>query len=370
MLSSCIKPYFPAIDAGAGSKYVVSGRVSDVEGWQEVEVSLSSPINAPEYIPVAGCQISILDDKGSVFPLVEYQPGKYHVWIGQEYLVHGTSYKVTVTTPDGQELASEFDPMPSGPPLDSVYYAIKDMPTSDPGTSLRVMQFYVDVNAAAGNFSRFYKWDVEETWEYHAAQRIQYYYDGHVEQVSPPDYSKFTCWKTRLVKNVFTLSTKNLSQNIYTQYPLHSIDGQTSRLSIMYSILVKQLALSEGAYNYWEQLRINSNEQGGLYEKQPLAVKGNITNLSKPEIDVLGYFYTSSESSRRYFYHDVEGIELDFDNGCHEYALGMGGFSNIYTWEYPAYFYYSQEGIKTLDIECVDCRKLGGKTEKPDFWPN
>jgi len=108
----------------------------------------------------------------------------------------------------------------------------------------------VDLNAI-GNFSQYYKWEVEETWEYHAAHRLEYYYDGIFHRVNPPDYSKKVCWSTGLVKNIFTVSTKNLSQNTYTQYPLHAIDGHTSRLGVLYSILVSQLALSEGAYNYW-----------------------------------------------------------------------------------------------------------------------
>ncbi|MCX6249568.1 MAG: DUF4249 domain-containing protein [Bacteroidetes bacterium] len=368
LLFSCIKIYNPNIDAKAEKKYVVSGRITGTEGWQEVEVSLSSPIESPEYIPVPDCQVRILDDKGNVFSLEEYKPGHYHVWIGQEYLLPGTSYKVRVTTSGGEELASGFDKMPTGPVLDSVYYLIKDIPTPDPEINLRVMQFYIDLKAQ-GNYSQYYKWEVVETWEYHAAHRIQYYYDGTVHRVSPPDYSKVVCWDTNPVKNVFTLSTKSLSQNTYNQYPLHVIDGHTSRLAYLYSILVFQYALSEGAYNYWEQLRINSNEQGGLYEKQPLAIKGNLLNVSHPEREVLGYFYAASVSSRRYFYHDIEGIELDFNNGCIEEELGMGGWKNVNPWDYPVYFYYKLEVLKILSNECVDCRLLGGTIVKPDFWP-
>ncbi len=38
LLFSCIKPYVPVIDANAERKYVVSGRVTDIEGWQEVSM--------------------------------------------------------------------------------------------------------------------------------------------------------------------------------------------------------------------------------------------------------------------------------------------------------------------------------------------
>ncbi|MFH1297569.1 MAG: hypothetical protein ABIJ04_09890, partial [Bacteroidota bacterium] len=72
LLFGCIKPYDPVIDSNVENKYVVSGRITDTEGWQEVEVSLSSPIESPEYIPVSACQVIILDNNGNVFSLEEY----------------------------------------------------------------------------------------------------------------------------------------------------------------------------------------------------------------------------------------------------------------------------------------------------------
>jgi len=75
LLFSCIKPYTPKIDAKAQNKYVVSGRITDTEGWQEVEVSRSSPIESPENIPVSDCNVTILDNKSNMFSLEEYKPG-------------------------------------------------------------------------------------------------------------------------------------------------------------------------------------------------------------------------------------------------------------------------------------------------------
>ena len=369
LLFSCIKEYQPAIDSDLENKFVVTGRITNTAGWQMIEVSLSSPIGSPAYIPVGGCLVMVRDDKGNAFRFEEWQPGQYQAWMRQIDLRPGSSYQVTVITPEGETLESGFDKMPNCPPIDSIYYAIKDIPTTNPSINRTVMQFYVDLNAV-GNYSQFYKWDIEETWEYHAPLPAQYYYDGSHHEIIPPDYSNMICYTTSQVKNVFTVSTKNLSQNSFYQYPLHSVDGLTSRLGILYSILVSQYALSEGAYNYWEQLRINSNDQGGLYEKQPLAIKGNILNKSNPDKEVLGYFYAASVSARRYFYHDIEGIYLGFDNYCYPDDLGKFGFREFFPWEYPVYYYYNEIGIiKILNLECIDCRKLGGTLVKPDFWP-
>jgi hypothetical protein len=135
-------------------------------------------------------------------------------------------------------------------------------------------------------------------------------------------------------------------------------------------MLVRQLALSEEAYNYWEQLRVNSTQEGGLYEKQPLAIKGNLQNITDPDKEVLGFFYAAGESTRRYFYKDVEGIELTFSDWCHEEGLGMFGWREFRPSQYPIYYYFNEWGsLRILNKECVKCTLRGGKPVKPDFWP-
>lgn len=369
LLFSCIKEFDPVIDSDAANKYVVSGRITNIEGFQTVEVALSSPIQSPKYIPVTGCTGAIEDDKGNSFQLQEIDPGTYVTFMRQIDLNPGTSYRLKITTSSGETIESGYDKMQTGPLIDSIYYHINEVPTTNPNLFNQEMQFYVDLNAV-GNYSQYYKWEIVETWEYHAPYPMEYYYSGTINQIIPPDTSKMYCWRTTDVKNVFTVSTKGLSQNVYNQYPLHAIDGHTSRLGILYSILVSQFALSEGAYYYWDQLRINSNEQGGLYEKQPLAIKGNLVNLTYPEKEVLGYFYAATTNSRRYFYHDIEGLYLDFDNFCYPEGLGRFGWKEYSPDDYPVYFTYIGGVVKTLNNECFDCRSLGGVTVKPDFWPN
>lgn len=368
-LWACIKPFDPEIDGNRVSKYVVSGRITDEEGWQEVSVSVSSSINNPGFIAVPGCLVIVLDDKGNYFRCDDYSNGTYRVWMDQENLAYGTRYKVVVINPEGDTIESSYDRLQQGPPLDSVYYILEDKPTSNPDVFHRGMQFYVDLKAE-GYDSRYYKWDVVETWEFHTAHAAEYYYDGEFHQIIPPDSSNMVCWSTGLVKNVYTISTKSLSQNAYHQYPLHFVDGSSSRLGILYSILVRQLTIGEEAYNYWEQLRVLTSDQGGLYEKQPLAVKGNLVNTTSPDKQVLGYFYAASVASRRYFYTAPGDIELTFTNFCNEEELGYGGWRKFRYYDYPVYYYYSQfEGLRLLNRECVDCRIMGGVTTKPDFWP-
>jgi hypothetical protein len=233
------------------------------------------------------------------------------------------------------------------------------------------MQFYVDINAQ--NYkSRYFKWDVIETHEYHSDYPRQWFYDGSVHQISPPDSSRMVCWLTEMNKNIYTLSTENLVENKYLKFPLHYVSNHSATLVYGYSVLIVQYALSEGAYSYWDNMRINSSDMGGLYEKQPLSITGNLHNLTDPSQEVLGFFTAALCRSQRMYYSNVSGMKIDYPGLCTPWRPEHGGFLEINPAEYPAFMmgdtatYY----MVFLPDECVDCLSLGGSNIKPDFWPN
>jgi hypothetical protein len=252
-----------------------------------------------------------------------------------------------------------------------VYYTRKDLPTSDPEEFVKGIQFYADLNGDNSN-SHYYRWEAIETWEYHADYPIEWYYDTKVRHVIPPDYSKDTCWLTLLVRNIFTLSTVNLAENKFQQLPLHFVDNTTSRLLYGYSLLVNQYAMSETAYKYWNELRINSTDDGGLYERQPLATKGNLHNLTHPDQDVLGFFGVSAVKSKRIFVQNVENLIIDYHTPCSPTPMSVWGFADYAHIPKPIYLMGDAKGWQPiiLNAECVDCTASWGKNVKPDFWPN
>jgi hypothetical protein len=367
MIAGCIEPFVPRLNSVAEDMYVVSGEVTDQEGFQTLSISKASSITKPKYIPAGGCLGTIEDDKGNEFSLEEYETGKYRVWIDQGYLIPGTSYRLRVTTPSGDEILSDFDRMPSCPAIDSVYYEREDIIAPNTGTNLKGLQFYVDVQGEE-NDSRFYRWTADETWEHHSPYPRTYYYDGTEHRIRPPDYTYSVCWSTMPVQGIFTLTTTNLVSNSYKMLPLHYVDNQTNRLLVGYSVLFTQHALSENAYDFWEKLRINSEKQGSLYEKQPLSVEGNLHNISHPETPVLGFFGSSSVTQKRLFVNGIQDLEIA-DTHCSPEELGNGGWKSIDIWEYPVYYILVNYKVFTLQQTCWDCRTHDNDIIKPEFWP-
>ena len=332
-------------------------------------VSKASVIEAPEYIPAGGCMLAIEDNEGNTFALEEYAEGEYRVWIEQPFLQAGRSYRLHLTTPAGEEIISAFDQMPSGAAFDSAYYAREEITDDNTGETFLGIQFYIDFSGSETD-SRYYRWTAEETWEYHSPYAIEYYYNGVRNTVSPPDSSLMVCWDTKMVGKIFALSTMNLTSNGMKRMRLHFVDNTTTKLYVGYSVLIQQHSLSEPAKEYWDQMLINSEPGGGLYEKQPLPVAGNLENITNPQKKVLGFFGATSVSGKRLFLQGIKDMGIYYDAVCSYYPLGRFGWREFSKNDYPVYFFFPpNSGLRVLDKECVDCRAVGGSVVKPVFWP-
>jgi hypothetical protein len=367
-LAGCIEPYSPNLHGEAENIYVVSGEVTDREGYQVVEISKAAPIGQPVYIPVTGGVLSIEDDRGHVFGMEEFSAGQYRVWMDQQFLKAGNSYRLRIMLPDGDEILSDYDMMHSSPGMDSVYYERVEMISPVTGANVLAIQFYTDFHGTETD-SRYYRWSAVETWEHHSPWPIEFYYDGKINVVDPPDYSLSVCWITKPISQVITLSTLNMITNDYLKLPIIYVDNSTTRLYFGYSVLITQHSLSEAAYNYWEQLRINNDHRGGLYEKQPLPVTGNLKNLTDPGKRILGFFQASGTSEKRFFIDAIRDMGIYYDEICSPYGLGRKGWREYTRADYPVYLVIYQRVRLIVDSHCVDCRYYGGVLEKPAFWP-
>ena len=337
---------------------------------QVVYISMSSPIDNPHFIPLTGCSVNILDDAGLSIPLQDQGDGSYRAHVVPDMLSVGRAYRIFIQTPGGDQIQSSFDTLTASATLDSVYYRREDIEGHLPDQVKLGIQFYADMSGTQED-SRYYKLDVTETFEYHTRFPLIWYYDGTIHRVWPPDSSRMTCWKTTRIPEIFTLNTENLSSINFREYPLHYVDNLSWRLAYGYSLHVEQHSLSRQAFQYWDQLKHNSVQEGGLYEKQPVHVRGNLQNTTHPEKQVLGFFGASTVHDRRIFVEPIPDLPLFFTDYCDWYFL-RNGLKEIKPPMYPAYLLGGELSYSPnlLNPECVNCLLLGGINVKPSFWPN
>jgi hypothetical protein len=232
----------------------------------------------------------------------------------------------------------------------------------------RGVQFKVDLEAD-DSYGRFYNWEMEVTYEYRSAYPITHIYAGEGIEILKPDYSLYYCWQDEQIKDFFPLSTKALNENSFVGHNLHFVNNRTQRLLYQYSVLLYQSAISEAYFNFLDQLRRNSSDQEGLFGTQPITVVGNLTSTSHPETRVLGFFSVESFKSQRFFFSNVMDVPFEIPTRCIPY-MPLNGFGAFHPSEYPIYLEYDSDGVLgIISKSCIDCRKLGGVTTRPIYWP-
>ena len=285
----------------------------------------------------------------------------------------GKYFKLEITLNNGEQYVSAYDTLLLCPDIDSIYYERQEIHPDDPIYNVKEgIQFYIDFDAT-GNYSRNYRWEFIETWEYHAAEPIRYYYDPEedgIKDLMTYDYSLFKCWKSSEIKNIFTYSTFQTSDKKVTALPLNFVTNEDNRLTKKYSVLIQQYTLSDIAFKYWNHLQ-QSKATGGLYESQPYRIEGNIKNVNDANEAVIGLFCVSSVKSKRFTGIFYSSPNRDCNKSLFRNYEELLDFLHSDTSQLPIYLlktYDLEEPFIYVDQQCFDCTKAGGDTIKPEYW--
>jgi hypothetical protein len=78
-------------------------------------------------------------------------------------------------------------------------------------------------------------------------------------------------------------------------------DQYGQQLSVLYSIFVRQYALTEDGYNFLSLMQSNTESLGTIFDPQPSQLKGNIQCLTNPNEPVVGYVSAGTVQQQRIF---------------------------------------------------------------------
>jgi len=366
-IQGCIVPYEAEIDEEYS---LVSIEGSLIKGSQEntLVISRTSSLGYPEYKPIEGCLVSVVDDLNTQSFYSEDGNGRYTLEIPDEQLVFGRQYKLQIVTPEGKLYESEYETLIHGAEVDTVYYQMEDTYDKIANMDLNGVQFYIDLKAE-DSISRYFRWIMEETYEITSIAPITYFLTGDEQEPVgsfPTEYELFRCWKTETVKRLFLSNTINLVVNEKKRIPLNYVSTESERLKIKYSLLVKQFTLSEGAYSYWQKAKNETQDAGGLYTQQPGRAISNVYCPDDSTEIVLGYFWLSHCTENRVFVPGIPSINIT-GNHCELEEFDPAYHANG---PFPRYVWNNQvrSRLMTSSIGCFDCTKRGGNLNKPDYW--
>ena len=363
---ACIEPYLPRIDEDV-DLVSVEGSIVKGEEVQTLVIAKATSLVYPQYQLVKGCKAFVIDDQGKEFAYTENGEGKYEVRIADEDLVFNRQYKLKFTTPKGDEYESDWETLSSGAEVDTVYYQVEDMIDNLTGEDLRGVQFYIDLKAPDAR-SRYFRWNLEETYEYTSVAPVTYYLTGDDDTaiIFPQNiWEVYRCWRTAPIHKLFLASTVNLVVNEKKRIPLNYVSTETERLKIKYSLFVRQYTLTEAAYDYWLKNKNDTQESGGLYTQQPGQPISNILQINDPEKQVLGFFWVSHKTEQRIFLPRINSLPVSEPCELIPYVPKIHSKG-----PYPRYVYIDDETKEELTAPnfCFNCTFKGGVLTKPDFW--
>jgi hypothetical protein len=386
--NSCIEPFRPELNKGdLESRLVVEATITDEPGPFKVRLTKSASVYAEQDIirfdPVSGASVHITDDKGNDYQLYQGVKGWYETIDSCLRGIPGNTYTLHITDEDNNLFESVPELMMEVPPIDSLFFEEKPQYNfqGDSVTDEEVLNIFLNTTEPADK-THYLKWDFEETWEINMPQYISVLFRGvsstcvyiaglsrsFMAWVDIPQ-NQFHCWTTEHSKSILVNSTVSSSTGSILRYPITSIGPYDDRLSIRYSILLKQYELNNELYDYFKKLESLNETNGGMFDKLPSPLYGNIHSVSANR-PVLGYFFVSTVKTRRIF---ISNRETHMKTGHSEYA--KCGWLSPPLCSSPYYHYgIVSEGDLPIGLDvwgtdkyCTDCRERGSNV-KPDFW--
>ena len=290
LLSSCKESYDPPVIAATDQYLIIEGTLNN-GGITTIQLSRSRPLNDPIEKPELKAAVSIESDKGQKTALVDAGKGHY---TGQVNVNKADKYRLTIKTSNGKEYLSDFVPVLETPPIDEVTWKknedglVISVNTHDPKNS-----------------TRSYRWGYEETWLREISIRSYLeYVNGAMRRRATPTNN--VCYDSFSATPLALASTLKLTNDVVSQAPVNLIPKNSEKLSNKYSINVKQYALDEDAYEYWQAMKKNTEALGSIFDPQPSYMYGNIRSVSNPKEMVIGYFGACNVTEKRIFLTPIE----------------------------------------------------------------
>lgn len=351
---------------------VVEGFINSA-GVTTIKLSRATKLSdGPLIVYENNAAVIIEGDNSESYSLFEATNGTYVS--NNLNLTQNVKYRLHIKTQNGKEYLSDYSEYRLTPPIDSLTWKREGG-----------VQVYVNTHDPSGS-SKYFQWQYEETWEFHSAYQssLQYVIDPVTQTPTEVtwrdsfhtvDEKLYRCWKSNLSTELLVGTTEKLSSDV-VYVPIVNVPPASEQISVLYSVNVKQFALSRENYDFLQKMKKNTEQLGSIFDAQPTELQGNIHCTSDAKETVVGYIDVSQEQSKRIFISNAEVPDWNYLPPCDRTEVKNTPADIQAVWDALVPTVPSQldplGGILAFyasAVECVDC-VFGGRTNvKPDFWP-
>lgn len=361
---ACKKPFIHDGITESPSLLVVEG-VINTAGQTTIYLSrtlkLADKLKASSEIKA---KVQVEGQNNTVFPLTETAAGTYSA--PQMNLNPNQQYRLRIKTTSGKEYLSDLMTVRTTPAIDSVNWE----------KTTEGVKIYVNAHDSKNN-TKYYQWDYQETWEIRSSAYSENIYKNGVMVARDQNemLALFTCYVTEKSTGLLIASTAKLSSDVVHRFPLVTIQNRAEKLDVRYSILTKQYAIGQEAFEYLSIMKRNSEQQGSIFDIQPSEINGNIKCISNPNEMVIGFMTISGIMEKRIFINYTQVPGWNFNMNCGTLTVPNRKDS------LDAYFKDGKNLVTISNLgasgkietyngstaNCLDCR-LKGSSIKPAFW--
>jgi Domain of unknown function (DUF4249) len=293
---------------------VVYGEMTNQNGPYNVHLNRTSsysPYDLTEFQGqvIKNADVKIIDGSGNITQLTETRAGFYQTSPLFKGVV-GQKYQLKIKTSDGIAIESPLEPLKAPTPLSEFSYKFI--------TAEKVEDMRFDLKAAIK--------DSKETEDYYYIKRQDFiqFLTTCPEPPPPPAptpvcYSK--CWKAPLntqpiLVNDFLVNGKNIPLELGS-VNLYDFPDWVVQLDVF--------SVSKETYNYWKRQEDQRVIGGGLFDKIPAQIIGNLKCTSNANQEVLGIFQVGGMLKQRLTVDRFKSITSEILQKVQFYA----NFNNI-----------------------------------------
>ncbi|WP_426669807.1 DUF4249 domain-containing protein [Mucilaginibacter sp. McL0603] len=366
-LFCCRKPYNPPATSTSASYLVVDGVINLAVDSTVIKISRTVKLTDKTATnPVLNATVTIEGEQNGSVPLFDIN-GNGHYFNYDIGVSPTQRYRLRIIDGSKQYL-SDFVEVKQTPPIDSIGYNIQN----------GIINLYVNAHDAT-NKTRFYLWNYDENWAFHSKYGSDFVLEPSTNTIisRPASQQIFNCFASDVSSHIVLNSTEKLSKDIVYQGPITQIPLTSEKVEKRYSMLLRQYALTQDAFNFFQNIQKNTEQLGSIFDAQPSQISGNIHNVNNPSEPVVGYVVaTNVQSKRIYISHDdLPGNVLPiYPYDCKEDTAKLSDVQNILI--NPPIDFIPTQGLYSggsligylySNIQCTDCT-IRGTRQAPYWW--
>ena len=375
LVTGCRERYDAPVQSPVTGYLVVEGVINSGPDSTVITLSRTTKFENKNRVYEKGAQVKLEGEDNTQYSLAEKGQGQYIA--GNLNLDANKKYRLRITATGGKVYLSDFAMVKTNPPIDSISWKIEN----------NGLQLYISTHDPLNN-TLYYQWTYDETWQITSTyfSFLKYYVThsstkGDIYSVGYSDSSTFsykpgitTCWQFNVPTSLFLGSTAKLNKDM-VYLPVTFIPAGSIKLSVLYSIHMKQYAWTKEGYAFLETMKKNTESTGSIFDPQPSELKGNIHCITDASEPVIGYFNICPVQEKRIFIENGDVPGWGYNSGCYDVlvenisdSIKLKGLILMPTVVQTISPFGGIVDFKAAPAECVDCT-LRGTNKKPAYWP-